>query len=120
MLFVNMGDTEGNNFISNAVSIPNEGMTSLGEEVNDDNLIDTSQAQLAIVDSDSASHHAFCGRCRAISSSFLGTSLLSQQVGLFGTSESCRYDESVQQFFASPDVDDDVPLLNVSFGNRFL
>ncbi|KAF2363753.1 Cation efflux protein [Trinorchestia longiramus] len=97
---------------SNAIVITNHGgVDSRNEEMSDEKLIGSSEPCLSLVEDDT-SHHSFCGKCRTISSSFLGSSFMARHNAIYGTSESCRYDQSVQQFYASPEIDDDVPLLN--------
>ena len=83
----------------------------------DDKLITTPQLTIIEAD-DSVNHRAICSRCRTISSSFLSNSLRPWHPSIYNNecnwySESCRFDESVQQFYSAPE--DDVPLLGVSF-----
>lgn len=82
------------------------------DESLDDKITVQTSPNITIVECEDsqASHRAFCGRCRTISSSFLGTALRSRSSPSY--TESCRYDQSIQQYYSVP-APDDIPLLNV-------
>ena len=97
--------------------IINNSVEVFEDEVLDDKLLDNVTPQISILDAeDIGGNGAFCSRCRTISSTFLSPPHYETDCNGF-PSQSCRYDQSVQQFYSVPNPDDDVPLLEVSYSD---
>lgn len=118
MLFVNMALGGGDQTVNSDAELLVDDSAEVLEDISDDKITDSSNPNIKIVAcEDQASHSAFCGRCRSISSSFLGSAFRPRTPPSHfdGVSDSCRYDQSIQQYYSAPD---DIPLVNVRF--RFI